>query len=326
VEAAALARWTPVTLAIGAPEPTIDWCDLSAVAFTEPFFGQTLARIAKTEPALIRTRLSDLAQVEAAAPGRDPDGFVLHLARCGSTLISRLAAQVPGVAVLSEPEPLNTLLELDPSQVDETVRAECLRLLLRAYGRGRGSAAHFLVKLSSWNIRRIALLRHAFPAVPWAFVYREPAEVVASLLAGPPGWMKLRARPDRVEGLLGIARDTVPALDEAGFAIHAVAGFIEAALGADRGEALLIDYPSLPGAIWERVLPFFGIACPPETGARLAEAAYWDAKQPDRPFSTDGKAKREGLPGPVAAEIARILGPLYRELETRRVARATTRP
>jgi hypothetical protein len=326
MEAGALAHWTPVDLAIDGAEPTVDWCDLAGIGFTEPFFSQTLKRAAALDPppALVRTTLSGLAQIEEAAPGRDPDGFVLHLARCGSTLVSRLAAQVPDVAVLSEPEPLNTLLELDPARVDEAVRVECVRLLLRAYARSRPASRHVLVKLSSWNIRRIHLLRQAFPSVPWAFVYREPAEVVSSLLAGPPGWMQLRQAPERAESLLGIPRDGVPALDDAGFAVAAVAGFIEAALAADQDSpALLVDYPSLPDAVWQRILPFFGIPCPVDRAAQLAEAARWDAKHPDRPFQADGRAKRAALAPAVADLVDRVLQPLFRQLEARRVERAT---
>ncbi|MEI9982427.1 MAG: hypothetical protein WDN69_03955 [Aliidongia sp.] len=52
-----------------------------------------------------------------------------------------------------------------------------LRLLIRALGRIRaGDEARYVVKLSSWNVRLLALFRQAFPDVPWIWVHRAPAE------------------------------------------------------------------------------------------------------------------------------------------------------
>ena len=70
-----------------------------------------------------------------------------------------------------------------------------VRLLVRALGRRRHSDEQQLVlKCTSWNIRRRAVLAAAFPETPWIWVQREPARVLASLLATPPGWLGLGLR------------------------------------------------------------------------------------------------------------------------------------
>ena len=40
MEIADLARWTPIRFDFSGPTPTVDWADLSAERFDEPFFDQ----------------------------------------------------------------------------------------------------------------------------------------------------------------------------------------------------------------------------------------------------------------------------------------------
>jgi hypothetical protein len=56
---------------------------------------------------------------------------------------------------------------------------------------------HYIVKLDSWHIHDLPLVRAAFPDTPWIFLEREPAEVEASQelspgMHGAPGMMDPR--------------------------------------------------------------------------------------------------------------------------------------
>lgn len=313
MEAADFAAWTPVALVIAPPAPAIDWCDLSDLTFSEPFFSQTLIRVGN-EPVsrdLVTTGLGALAQIEAAAPGRDPDGFIFHLSRCGSTLVSQLCASLDGVAVLAEAEPINTLLHLDPATVDKGLQTECLRLLIRAFGRGRVGARRFLVKFSSWNVLYFDILRRAFPGVPCVFIARSPDEVLASLLNGPPGWVRLRQDPAGAEALLGVDAGIAAGLDAPGFCVAVLERFFHAALEADAGQALYIDYANLPDAVWNHVLPWLGITPTAAEQAKLPSLARFDAKTPGTMFTPDGSVKRAALTGQIADIVEQRLTPLY---------------
>src|SRR5271154_1338353 len=197
MELADLTRWTPIRFDFSATDPAVDWADLSEERFSEPFFDQTVVQWASgpRSKQLVRTGLEVLAALDGE-PSLDPAGMIFHLSRCGSTLVSRLLGTLPGVVVLAEPAPLNALLRLDPDLVDEATLIRLVRLLVRALGRRRhGDERHLVLKCTSWNIRRRAVLSDAFSQTPWVWVQRDPLRVLASLLAEPPGWLGLQARP-----------------------------------------------------------------------------------------------------------------------------------
>ncbi len=245
-----LAGWTPVALNLSGATASIDWGDLSGVRFVEPFFHQTVERWAGANPApLVRTGF-DVLEVLADAPSLDPCALVFHASRCGSTLLSRLVGTAPGVLVVSEPGPLNTFLMSERAEPEAASLRE-LRLLVRALGRRRfGDEHHYVLKLSSWNVRRHALLRRAFPEAATIWLQRDPAATVASLLANPPGWQALR-QSDRAQAIFGIAGADGGA--EA-FTVRVLAAMLAAA--SDIAEdALLLDYAELPEAAWSRSRP-----------------------------------------------------------------------
>jgi hypothetical protein len=321
-----LARWTPIGLSLAPPEPHIDWADLRGVRFAEPFFDQSVQRWAASPLArpLIRTGLAELAALDRE-PSLDPAGFIFHLSRCGSTLVSRLLSTLPGVVVASEPAPINDLLEADPARVHEAAQIEVLRLLIRALGRIRfGDETHYLVKLSSWNVRRLALFRHAFPAVPWIWVQRRPEAVMASILAGPPGWMQLRGEPGRVSTLFGLDPDLVAGLDVPSFCARILAAMLEAWLEAASPAALVLDYRDLPQAVWTEAAPRFGLKLEAGDVERMADEARYDAKNPARRvFAAAGTA----IPDAIHTLAAKWVDPLYDGVADRaRRARATAAP
>jgi hypothetical protein len=238
VRPADLANWTPVALNLATEVPSIDWGDLRGVRFTEPFFHQTVERWAGQASApLVRTDLAALAQLDDQ-PSLDPSALIFHLSRCGSTLLSRLLATVPGMLVVSEPAPINTLLLA--AREDEAA-ARALRLLVRALGRRRfGDERHYVLKLSSWNVLRFELYRRAFPTVPVIWLQRAPVDVMASLLARPPGWLELMHHPREAEALFGPGLE--PAQGSDGFAIEVLGALLRAARDMKPARRLDLDY------------------------------------------------------------------------------------
>lgn len=310
-DAAALARFTPVSLDLAPGAASVDWGDLAGLRFAEPFFDQTVERWAGgSAPRLVRT---DLAAFEAldATPSLDPAALVFHLSRCGSTLVSRLLARIPGTLVIAEPKPVNTLLLAGPAMLGEAEAARLLRLLVRALGRRRfGDEQRYVLKLSSWNIARLGLFRRAFPGVPVIWVQRRPVEVLASLVADPPGWLVLRHAPQEAGRLFGLAADELAQLDVAGFCARALATLLAAARAID-GARLTIDYRDLPDAVWTRIAPFIGVALGDAEIALLREEARYHAKDPARRLFTGDAPERRAPSDALRKLAAEYLEPLY---------------
>ena len=288
MELAELARWTPIRFDFSGAAPVVDWADLSEERFVEPFFDQTVARWASGPRArpFVRTGLEALVALDNE-PSLEPAGMIFHMSRCGSTLVSRLLGTLPGVVVLAEPSPLNSLLGLEPGRVEEATLVRSVRLLVRALGRCRhGDERHLVLKCTSWNIRRRAVLAAAFPETPWVWVQREPARVLASLLATPPGWLGLGVTPPRAARLFGLDPAAVPAMTRAAFVAQALGSMVEAAVAADPVGRLCIDHAELPDAVWQRVAPHFGLEVDAAAIARMTdEARFYSKESAPRAFS-----------------------------------------
>lgn len=273
-----LARWTPVKLDFSGRTPAVYWADLSAERFVEPFLDQTVARWASGPRARppVKTGLDALVALDSEQ-SLEPAGMIFHLSRCGSTLVSRLLGTLPGVVVLNEPAPLNTLLGLGLEQLDEPELVAAVRLMVRALGRCRhGDERHLVLKCASWNIRYRAVVAAAFPNTPWIWVQRDPVAVVASLLAKPPGWLGPQAH--RAARRFGIDEGVVPVMPRAEFAARALGAMLESAATDPTGR-FCIDYADLPDAVWLSVATHFGIDIDAGDVARMIEESRFYAKE-----------------------------------------------
>jgi hypothetical protein len=317
MEFADLSRWTPVRLDFSGPTPAIYWADLSAERFVEPFFDQTVARWASGPRARppVRTGLEALVALDRE-PSLEPAGMIFHLSRCGSTLVSRLLNTLPGVVVLAEPAPLNTLLGLEPHRIDEAALVAIVRLLVRALGRRRHDDEQRLVlKCTSWSIRRRAILAAAFPETPWIWVQRDPTRVLASLLANPPGWLDVQTAPPQAEWLFGHDPAAVPAMTRAEFAARTLGSLLESA-ATDPVHRLCIDHADLPAAGWQRAAPHFGLEVDIAAIERMTEESRFYSKDPSSRVFTGDAPQRRPVTDAMREAAQRFVEPGYRVLSS----------
>ena len=315
MEIADLARWTPIRFDLSGPTPTVDWADLSTEHFVEPFFDQTVARWARGPHAkpLVRTGLDAFLALDSE-PSLDPAGMIFHLSRCGSTLVSRLLGTLPGVVVIAEPSPLNALLGLDPDRVDGATLVRLVRLLVRTLGRRRhGDERHLVLKCTSWNIRRREILAAAFPETPWVWVQRDPVDVMASLMANPPGWLGLGVVNPQTARRFGLDPVAIPASARVEFTARALGAMLWSA-ASDPGRRLSIDYTDLPAAVWERIAPHFGLEIDAAAIERMTEQSQFYSKAAE-PQVFFGDASESRLVTDAMREAAkRFAEPGYRAL------------
>jgi hypothetical protein len=317
-----LAGWTPVRVYANRGEPVVEWALVDG-PFAAPFFEQT-ANHAMQQPFNAafarRTPIAALEERHRSAPGLAPAGFIFHMSRCGSTLVSQTLGELSSTIVLSEPQPLDAILRLrgaTPAVSDETC-VGWLRAMTSALGQPCAAEQRLFVKFNAWHVRELPLIARAFPGVPWIFTFREPRDVVRSQQRSPGAeFIAGSMNP----ALLGLAADDLQALSPDEYGIRALAGFCEAALHAkDIGRGAFVDYAELPDAALSAVPVFFGISPTPFETARMRDAAFRDAKNPAQMFR---KRPREPLPADVERLIERWLDAPYAAL--RAAARTVAR-
>ena len=290
----------------------VDWANFSDRPLNEPFFEQSLRR-ALSHPfnRLFRYRMTIDDFVSQANTERclAPSGFIFHMSRCGSTLVSQMLAALPATIVVSEAPPIDAVVQLSRlrPELPAKQRLKALAAMIAAFGRRRGgNECHYVIKFDAWHTLALPLLRCAFPAVPWLFLYRHPVEVLVSQLQMPGMQMVPQFGPASLYGI-----DSFDGAED--YYARALAKICHAAL--DDGEGLFVNYRELPQAVFTDILPHFGMACSERERSVMSEAARFDAKTPQLEFANDSAEKRRRASERTRALAERHLGEIYRRLE-----------
>ena len=311
--------WVPIRLA-GSTEPQseglqVEWCWLGNDRFVHAFFDQTIER-AQGLPFnglfTHRASIDELCAWHDASPGIPPTGFIFHMSRCGSTLISRMLAALPENVVISEAHPIDYLARA--VAIPEETRSAWLRAMVSALGQKRsGQETRYFIKFDSLTTDALPFIRCTFPAVPWIFLYRDPEEVLASHVAEPGAAMS----PGVVTGPPLLDRPlhetlAMPFEEHAARIIGAVCR--RAWLSADPG-GLFVNYAQLPEAVWVDIAAHFGIDFAAAEIDAMRSIGAFHAKHPRAKFAPDGDFKRRALSPAGREAVARWIRPCYEELE-----------
>jgi hypothetical protein len=304
--------------------PFVDWGYLGARRFTDPFFTQTIDSCVRHPADLLfrhQTPLENLGEIAAQPPGLRPTGFIFHMSRCGSTLVSQMLAALPENIVLSEAGPIDDILRAhfrNPG-VTEEHRVKWLQWMVGALASRRHPAEkNLFIKFDCWHVMFLPLIQRAFPNVPWIFLYREPLEVMASAQKQLGGQMI----PGVLQpGLFGWDPATVGGMTLYEYAARVLAKLCEAALaGAQADDGKLVNYRELPASVWPALMKHWRVEFSPEQTARMLDAARLDAKNPVLPFAADSQAKRDSATPEMRALTQQWLEGVYQQLESQRQA------
>lgn len=319
--------WLPIRTYAEAGGLRVEWAHLGERRLMDPFFDETIERRLRHPFALLfrhQTSMAQLLERQVQRPGLAPAGFVFHMSRCGSTLISQMLAALPWSVVLSEPGPVDGVLRAHlelPGQEAEETRIAWLRAMVAALGQPRagGERALFL-KLDAWHVLHLPLIERAFPGVPWVFLYREPGEVMASHL----GHRGAHMLPGVLEpGRVGLRAEQLPDMALEEYGARVLGRILEAGLSGVQGArspARLVNYTELPAALPTLLQEHFGLRLGAEDLALLAAAGARSAKNPVMTFEDDRAEKARRLT-PAAREAAeRFIQPAYARLESLRQA------
>lgn len=215
-----------------------------------------------------------------------PSGFIFHLSRCGSTLVSRSFALLTQCRVLSE-SPLLTQILLD-SSLSETEKVQALRLSINLQGRLYRQERHLIIKWNAWDLQFWPLIVALYPNVAVLLLVREPVEILASHQK-TAGFHMVRHDRDQLFPLLHQATRLSP-LEYRSSVLQLLLKHCLTMVQLQR--VLLIDYSELLPAICGKVAQWFGITLMPEELDSCLQSQAMHSKQPQLQFKPDTRAKQ----------------------------------
>lgn len=257
--------------------------------------------------------------ISAALVNPRPLHAIFHTGHVGSTLLSRLLDEVPGVFGLREPHPLQTLAEMaDESPGGEAYLAR-LKTFLRLWSRGFETTSMVVLKATSIACRIAPDILSALPDMQAVYLHLPAEAYITAILAAVSGQADLKIfealRHRRLSKILGCE---LPQGGSAG-ELAAIAWMVERdslekakAAGGDR--VMLLDFETMladiPGSL-AQVLRHFGL---PPVAEELAQSATLKrySKAPEQmAFSPQARAQlirqsREIHAGEIAKGLALI--------------------
>ncbi len=290
---------------------------LPSDAFTDPFVDATALRFDSVRrPVVINPQLCDDYIPRRHAPA----GIIFQISRCGSTLVSQLLKRATNVMVYSEPLVLNDLLfpGSDKSE-DELVSALRVTGILLS----QHAAKPYVLKLRSWNSLFARVVRKAFPTSPCVFCIRDPIEVAVSVASRPPTW--LRAYSDQPNPFERFVQGLLPSdhTREQYVAAMLVAFCNSVACESGRERLTIVEYASLPGAIFDVVAPFLQLEYSTSAINLARSQALIYSKSlhgQEVLFQPDAKTKQEAACEEIRRAIEIIARPTFESLKRRAIA------
>jgi hypothetical protein len=221
-------------------------------------------------------------------------GVAFHESRCGSTLVANsLIAMNPAKhRVYSESPPPLAALSLCSRALDGDDEGPCsieqgaqvLQDALYFMGRSQDpQEERFFLKIQSVGTRSLEIFRQAFPSTPWIFVYRDPVQVMMSHFAhgkraanclrqmqNPPRvvqqlvaekrrHLSKAERQDDEEGEEDTHHGRMSAEEYCAAHLATLTETAAAHIQLSNGLGRAVNYVSLPKAMYEEILPAWGL-------------------------------------------------------------------
>lgn len=256
--------WIPVEVMRVGKRHMVRWVHPgNQLIFQEPFFSQTVDALVGAHAVQKLTPVEALADVQ---PINEPRGFIFHVSRCGSTLVSRSLAKVPSHRVIAEASPVNQLLLSDIP--DEGYKRHLLKGLIHALC-GTAADTSCIIKFTSWNVLFLEQILALFPATPWVFIYREPGAVLQSLIEEPPRWAANQELARFIGGPHSGAWEQI---------LFALESLLKAPIPHWNCLARAIDYSQLPDALLD-IPAHFGLELDSAQQEQIIGTGQYDSKQ-----------------------------------------------
>ncbi len=283
-----LSGWIPLFFSPKDEQITVNWGYMGRQRFVEPFCHDTLQKLATHPFNRLFGQQSTLDVLRERAhryPGLPLKGIIFHMSRCGSTLLSQWLTALTDSVVLSEPPPLDKLLQLS----HRCGTTEAIQALISAMGQPRRPEdKQLFLKVDCWHMLHIERLLEAFPDTPWFFLYRDPVEVLASL-QNMPGWHMVPGSL-KAHGLHPPEDLICHPLGHGAWVLSQVLEKAHLAI-TQYANGGLLNYSELPHALENKLAHHFHINLKAQDREALSQCLCHHSKQPTMIFTSDKQEK-----------------------------------
>lgn len=277
---------------------------------TEPFQDEYLSRCCQrlfNQIIQPRSSLAFALQQATNLPQVQPAGFIFHLSRCGSTLISGCLSELDSTCVFSE-SPLLTELLLD-NQLTPAEQQLSLRAFINLQAAAFPARPQMIIKWNAWDIFQWELIRTVYPQVPGIFLVRDPVEILAS---------HQRMAGRHMAGDVSLA-SLHPVFSSRQESLLAWRSSVLAALLGEmnnlKHDALIVtvDYSDLTANKIRNIGTHFGVCSDDKSFQKIILRLQFNSKTPDVVFANDSRDKQALFTLDDKAGIQQLLMPLYQQ-------------
>jgi hypothetical protein len=269
----------------------IRWMYFGQVYFQEPFFEDTCLRCKQLpeNQTAVWTSTNALLQLATKSEFLNPDLFIFHVSRCGSTLLSQAFSLRSDCLVLSEVPLLDQLLRFSFKQHTITTYEinAWFKAALQLLGRKRTQQEKFLlVKCDSWHVFFYERLRALFPNSAFSLLTRSPEEVFQSQLKSPG----LHAVPGMLEPeLFQLTPPQLSALHPHAYLAHVLEFYQQrfAAILSENKNMLLQDYRDGTDTLLTKITEYIQIPRNENWLQEVKKRFEFHSKRPEQKFEKE---------------------------------------
>lgn len=296
-------------------EYKIRWVDFGEESLQNAFFEEEVHRHVIARSGLFEdTPMQQLMEWAGREPDLNPNGFIFHISRCGSTLIGNLFRKHPEVLAHSEPKILSDLLtEITPQNEGFVMRM--YRGIVNALSQPRVEGErHFVIKQSSFDTCHVGTIAKAYPTTPRVLVYRDPIEVLISNYDGMQHWLAM-PKDLGVSQVAMFEEQTI--LENAVFALKAA---FEAFLNSYDKHCLVVNHNQFSEPAFRAILDWFRVDYTPAQFEQIMIESGRNSKGHGKVFKGDSAKKQARATPKMRALVDEHLYPLYHQLESLRLS------
>jgi hypothetical protein len=278
-------HWLPY--AYHAKSRSVYWCLADGHA-TEPFQDETISRyrqrIVLNQIIQPRTSLMSLAD-HASSVAVEPAGFIYHLSRCGSTLVSGCLSELDSTCVFSE-SPVLTDILLDNSLTPKQ-QQYYLQQFIHLQASIFPDRQKVIIKWNAWDIFRWHLIHSIYPNVPVVFLLRDPVEILASHQRATGRHMSGDLSMVSFHPVFSVSGEITSLLE---FRIQVLQGLLsEMQKYSSSPEVRVVDYSLLDVETMAQIATHFNLNTNSSELIKIQERMSFHSKMPGKVFNPIGE-------------------------------------